>query len=68
MFCDLSRYTEQIYYISRSKITETTDENLLTQEQKDEMPQKHIEIFTVESNPFYVSELQTGQKRRTDLS
>lgn len=57
MYCDLSRFTSNIYYICRDQITSLVDSHLLTEEQKQEMQKKQIDIYKVISNPFYYEEL-----------
>ena len=37
LYSELSRYTPQIYYIARNKITHLIDSNLLTPDQKEDL-------------------------------
>jgi hypothetical protein len=69
MYSDISRYTSNIYYICRDQITALVDSHLLTEEQKQEMQKKQIDIYKVISNPFYYEEFKSsGNSRHQDIS
>jgi hypothetical protein len=57
MYSEISRYTSQIFYIARNKITHVVDSNLLTDDQKEEIKEKQIDIYKIISNPFYLEEV-----------
>lgn len=62
MYSEISRYTSQIFYIARNKITHLIDTDLLTDEQKQEITAKQIDMYRVISNPFYMTENEQIKK------
>ena len=45
LYGDFSRFTNQIYYLSRGEVSASTDKTLLDQEQIEKAHASHVEMY-----------------------
>lgn len=68
IFSEISRYTSQVYYIARNKITKLVDQSLLSEDQQNEIQKKEIDVYQVLSDPFYLDEVNKSRQRKRQQS
>ena len=64
LYSDFSRFTQQIYYLSRGEVSRNVDKVLLNPEQVEHAHLSHVEMFQAKQNFLYFEEEQAAAKNK----